>query len=56
MNNDLISRSALREEIVNEFHGITATGFIRFMRDKSPVDVYNEILKVIDNAPTIDNE
>jgi len=48
----LIDADALREEIVTIFHGITATGFIRYMRDKSPIDVYNKILKVIDNAPT----
>ena len=49
----LLDADALEKTITEEFYGISATGFIRFMRDKTPVEVYNRVRDLIDNAPTI---
>lgn len=48
-----IDADTLEQTIAEEFHGISATGFIRFMRDKTSVEVYNRVRDLINNAPTI---
>lgn len=52
----LIDADILRQAIIDEFRGKTAGGFIRYMRDKKPIEVYNSILHIIDNAPTVEQE
>ena len=49
-----IDAYTLEKTIAEEFHGISATGFIRFMRDKTPIEVYNRVRDLIDKAPTVE--
>ena len=49
----IIDADALEKTIAEEFHGISATEFIRFMRDKTPIEVYNRVRDLIDNAPPV---
>lgn len=49
----LIDADALEKTITEEFHGISATGFIYYMRHKAPIEVYNRVRDLIDNAPTV---
>ena len=44
---DLVNREELTKALAEQFEARSATGFLRFMRNKTAVDVYNSIVTTV---------